>query len=371
MPAAGRPSLPSASPEADDGEERGAAEFELLEEIGRGAMGIVYKARQPELDRVIAVKMLLAGQFATDKQISRLRREARAIARINHPGIVRIHGVRSRGSRPCLLMEFVEGVSLARRLRAGGLCALDAAAICQSMAEAIEVAHQSGVIHRDLKPANVLIDSKGVPKIVDFGLGKRLDEKDDLSEPGQVVGTANYIAPELADGNPDAIGPLLDVYSLGAVLYEMLIGRPPFEGSSITDTLMKVVRTDPVPVRQLKPSVDRDLETICMKCLRKEPRERYASALALANDLGRYRAQEPIAARPVGLLERGLKWARRRPSLPALAFFSALSFVLMAAGLSSREARLRSDAALHASELETAPAGDLLRTIDRLRGSSA
>lgn len=351
----------------DDSAGRDANDFVILEEIGRGTMGVVYKARQPELDRLIAVKMILAGHLATEREISRFRREARSVARIDHPGIVRIYGFRWVEACPCLMMELVDGFSLAQRLSSGPLPQTVAAIISQRMAEAIQVAHASGVIHRDLKPANVLIDRTGVPKIVDFGLGKRLDEQDDLSSIGQVVGTASYMAPEQAMGSGKGSGLSSDVYSLGAVLYEMLTGRPPFQAATIIETLRLVVEKDPVPVRQLNPCVDRDLETICMKCLRKEPHARYDSAQALVDDLTRYQGGEPINARPVGVLERSLKWAHRRPSSTALALISVVCLILIAAFFSWRESRLKYETFFHVGDLEAAPIADVPRIIDRLR----
>jgi serine/threonine protein kinase len=302
--------------------------YDILGELGRGGMGIVYKARQVKLNRLVALKMVLSGQHAGRDDLLRFRTEAEAVASLQHLNIVQIYEVGDQDGCPYFSLEYVTGGSLEDKLdREALLPAAAAAQLLETLARAVHAAHQRGIIHRDLKPANVLLTSDGVPKITDFGLAKRLDAPGQTST-GSVMGTPSYMAPEQAEGKTRELGPAVDIYALGAILYELLTGRPPFLGATPLDTLHQVRHQEPVPPRQLQPKVPRDLETLALKCLRKEPRHRYASAAALADDLGRFLRGEPIQARPVSRLVRGWRWCRRKPSQAALAGVSALGVVV-------------------------------------------
>jgi tetratricopeptide (TPR) repeat protein/predicted Ser/Thr protein kinase len=293
--------------------------YEVLGELGRGGMGVVYRARQAGLNRDVAVKMILSGEFADAEERSRFRREAEAAGRLQHPNIVQIHEVGAGSDRPYISMELVEGGSLEEKLAQNPLLPLHAARLAETLARATHYAHERGIIHRDLKPANVLLAADGTPKITDFGLAKHLaDGGTSRTRTGAVLGTPSYMAPERALGQSQHTGPAVDIYALGALLYEALTGRPPFLGSSPLDTLEQVRTREPLPPRRLQPKIPGDLETICLKCLQKDARKRYASALDLAEDLRRYQAAEPIRACPIGPWERTLKWARRRPAAAAL-----------------------------------------------------
>ncbi|HKB38354.1 MAG TPA: protein kinase, partial [Gemmataceae bacterium] len=263
------------------------AGYEILGELGRGGMGVVYKARQVKLGRVVALKMILAGGHAGAEDLTRFRTEAEALARLQHPNIVQIHEVGERDGLPFFSLEFCGGGSLEKKLAGAPLQPKEAAALVETLARAMQAAHDGGIIHRDLKTANVLLAEDGTPKITDFGLAKRLDTPGATST-GVIMGTPSYMAPEQAAGKSKAVGPPADIYALGAMLYELLTGRPPFKAATDLDTLVQVVSDEPVPVRRLQPKVPRDLETICHKCLRKEPGQRYASAKALAEDLRRF-----------------------------------------------------------------------------------
>jgi tetratricopeptide (TPR) repeat protein len=311
---------------------RRIGDYEILEVLGRGGMGVVYKARQVALKRLVALKMILGGAPDDPKVLERFRLEAEAAARLQHPNIVQIYEVGEHDGRPFFSLEFVEGGSLDRKLAAAPLANADAAALVETLARAVHVAHGHNIIHRDLKPANVLLAADGTPKITDFGLAKQLDGESGRTHSGAVLGTPSYMAPEQAEGRLPDIGPWTDVYALGAVLYEVLTGRPPFQGRSMYETLEQVRHQEPVAPRLLQPKVPVDLETICLKCLHKEPRRRYATALELAEDVRRFRAGEPIKARPVSARERAWKWARRRPAQAGLAAAVPLALVLGAAG---------------------------------------
>jgi serine/threonine protein kinase len=297
---------------------KSVAGYEVLEELGRGGMGVVYKARQPALDRLVALKMIRGGALAGPGQVARFRAEALAVARLRHPLIVHIYDVGEQDGCPFLAIEFVDGGSLAERLNGTPLPPDRAAELVSTLARATDYAHRQGIVHRDLKPANVLLTTDGTPKISDFGLAKRLDEAAGLTGSGELLGTPSYMAPEQAGGKAAAVGPAADVYALGAILYECLTGRPPFKAETALETLEQVRGRDPVSVRLLQPKVPRDLETICLKCLVKEPARRYPSGQALADDLSRFRAGTPIQARPIRVWERGTKWARRQPARAAL-----------------------------------------------------
>jgi WD40 repeat protein len=291
-------------------------DYELLREIARGGMGVVYRARQVSLNRPVALKMILAGQLASDDEVKRFYMEAEAAANLDHPGIVPIYEIGEHEGQHFFSMGFVEGTSLAAKVADGPLPPREAATMTMKVAEAVQFAHEKGVIHRDLKPANVLLDAQGQPKVTDFGLAKKLKADSGLTHTGQVMGTPSYMPPEQAEGKN--VGPPADVYALGAILYCLLTGRPPFQAATPMDTLLQVVGQDPVPVRQLNATVPRDLGTICLKCLEKEPRRRYATARALVEELNRFLSGEPIVARPVGPAERAVKWVRRRPVIAAL-----------------------------------------------------
>jgi hypothetical protein len=280
-------------------------------------MGVVYKARQKALGRIVALKMVLIGGHAGPEELARFRAEAEAIARLQHPNIVQVHEISDHEGLPFFSLEFCPGGSLERELAGTPLQPREAAALAERLARAVAAAHAKGIVHRDLKPANVLLAENGVPKITDFGLAKRLDTAGQTAT-GVAMGTPSYMAPEQAEGKK-TVGPPADVYALGALLYEFLTGRPPFRAATNFDTLLQVVGEEAVPVRQLQPKVPKDLETICHKCLRKEPHKRYRSAAALAEDLRRSRAGEPIRARPIGVAERAWRWGQRNPALATLA----------------------------------------------------
>jgi WD40 repeat protein/serine/threonine protein kinase len=330
--------------------------YTILGELGRGGMGVVYKARQVSLGRLVALKMVLAGVHASAEQLARFRSEAAAVARLQHPNIVPIYEISDFQGNPYYSLEFAEGGSLSRYLDGTPLPPKTAARFIETLAGAIEAAHSQGIIHRDLKPGNVLLKqvqrsatqwlerSDGpagfldtrfwTPKITDFGLAKQFEEKDPhaktqpMTHSGAIVGTPCYMPPEQAGGRGQDLGATADVYSLGAILYELLTGRPPFRASSSLDTLLQVISDDPIPPMRLQPGIPRDLNTICLKCLAKEPRQRYASAQQLADELHRFLSGRPILARPIPFWVRGMKWARRRPAAAILFVILALSSVL-------------------------------------------
>ncbi|MBE0540501.1 MAG: serine/threonine protein kinase [Verrucomicrobia bacterium] len=293
-------------------------DYALIKEIARGGMGVVYQARQLSLNRIVALKVVLHGPFSSPEFVTRFRTEATAIAGLQHPNIVAIYEVGQAGDDHFFSMEYIEGVNLAELTREQPLPARRAAAYLKTIAEAVHYAHQRGVLHRDLKPSNVLLDIFDQPRVTDFGLAKLLDSDAELTTTGQVLGSPSYIAPEQAAGKFTEAGASADVYSLGAILYHLLTGRPPFQGETIPEILLQVQNTEPVSPRRLNPSVPPDLQTICLKCLHKEPSRRYASAHEFAADLGRYLANEPIYARAVAPAEKIWMWCRRRPVLAAL-----------------------------------------------------
>jgi WD40 repeat protein/tetratricopeptide (TPR) repeat protein/tRNA A-37 threonylcarbamoyl transferase component Bud32 len=293
-------------------------------------MGVVYKARQVALGRLVALKMIRAGDLAEQQELARFRAEAAALARVQHPHIVQIHEIGERDGQPYFALEYVAGGNLARKLAGAPQTARWATELLVTLARAVDAAHRQHVVHRDLKPANVLLTADGTPKITDFGLAKRLDACDDRTRTGQILGTPSYMAPEQAAGRTHDIGPRTDVYAMGAILYEVVTGRPPFRAANVLDTVEQVRHSEPVPPSRLHPKLPRDLETICLKCLHKDPRQRYDSARALADDLERFLRGEPIQARPVGRLERLLRWCRRYPARAAAA---ALVIVLLSAAV--------------------------------------
>jgi WD40 repeat protein/tetratricopeptide (TPR) repeat protein len=309
-------------PPAEEVPPERVGDYEVLGPIGRGGMAVVYRARHRELRREVALKMLLGGEFADRPERLRFRIEAEAVARLQHPNIVQIYEVGEHDGgnglpHPYFTLELVDGGSLAQRLAAGPPLPRQAAAWLEALARAAHYAHGQGVVHRDLKPANVLLTRDGTPKLCDFGVAKLLTGSAVHTRSGMLVGTAEYMAPEQAAGDTD-VGPAADVYALGAILYEMLAGRPPFRGGNPLDTLLHVRVHDPQPPRTVRPGVPADLETVCLKCLEKDPHRRYPSAQALADDLRRFLAGEPVTARPVGALGRAARWARRRPALAGL-----------------------------------------------------
>jgi eukaryotic-like serine/threonine-protein kinase len=292
--------------------------YEVLGELGRGGMGVVYKARQVKANRLVALKMILAGSHASADELERFQVEAEAVARLRHPNIIQVFEVGEHEGKPFFSLEFCGGGSLETKLRGTPLPPTEAAGMVETLARAMQAAHDLQVIHRDLKPANVLLLEDGTPRVTDFGLAKKLDEAGRTAS-GAIMGTPSYMAPEQAGGKSKEIGPAADIYALGAILYDCLTGRPPFKAATAMDTVLQVISDDPVAPSRLAPRCPRDLETICLKCLRKEPGKRYPSAGALAEDLRRFQAGEPITARPVGRMERGWRWCKRNPGVATLA----------------------------------------------------
>jgi eukaryotic-like serine/threonine-protein kinase len=324
--------------------------YDILEELGRGGMGVVYKARHRRLQRLVALKMVLAGAHVGQSGLARFRAEAEAVAKLNHANIVQIYETGEHEGRPYFSLEFVEGGSLDKLMYESPLTPRAAAQLVETLARTMDVAHQCGIVHRDLKPANILLDISGsqssqvrrrdsssgslspehwsrsaVPKIADFGLAKRVDDDSSQTVSGAILGTPSYMAPEQAGGHNREVGPPADIYALGAMLYEMLVGRPPFKAGNPIDTVRQVLEQEPVPPRQLEPRVPLDLETICLKCLEKDPARRFATATDLADDLLRFVSGDPIHARPTPTWERAWKWGKRRPAIVALMGLGALS----------------------------------------------
>jgi serine/threonine-protein kinase len=309
------------------------AGYRILGELGRGGMGVVYKARQRGLNRLVALKMVLAGAHASAHQLSRFHIEAEAVARLQHPNIVQIYEVSEQDGLPFFSLEFVDGGPLDRKLGGKPQPPREAAQLCATLARAMHFAHEHGILHRDLKPANVLMTEDGIPKITDFGLAKRLEEDDSSqTKSGTILGTPSYMAPEQALGNIRELSPRSDIYSLGAMLYEFITGKPPFQGPTPMDTVIKVTREEVIAPSRLQPSVPPDLETICVKCLQKEPANRYASCFELADDLNRFIIGEPILARPVGSIERAVRWCKRNPKWAGMWGTIAALLVFVAGG---------------------------------------
>jgi serine/threonine-protein kinase len=313
--------------------------FEVRELLGRGGMSVVYRAWDRRLHRDVAIKMLIAGAHARPEELERFLRGAEAKASMRHPNVVQVYDIGDLDGRPYFAMEFVEGGSLAQRLAGEPVPPDEAAALVARLADGVQAVHDGGIIHRDLKPANVLLTADGTPKVADFGLARRLDGGSGLTLTGAPLGTPSYMAPEQAQGKADTVGPAADVYALGAILYEALTGRPPFRAATAAETTRQVIEDDPVPPSRLNVRVPRDLETICLKCLSKEPQARYPSAAALAEDLRQFRRGEAIMARPPGPAERVARWLRRRRTQAAV----VAVVTLMAAGLIGGGIRLWSE----------------------------
>jgi TolB-like protein/Tfp pilus assembly protein PilF len=328
-------SAPNASPPPDNKTSTSAAEllgelgdYELLEEVGRGGQGVVFRARQKSLNRTVAVKVISLGQWASKTHLKRFRLEAEAAARLEHPGIVPIHEVGERDGSCYFSMRFVEGGQLDEVVKQTPMSIRQAVELIAKVARTVHYAHEHGILHRDIKPGNILLDAKGEPHLTDFGLARLVETESTVTRTMEVLGTPSYMAPEQAVGNNVAISSVTDVYGLGAVLYQLLTGQPPFAGGTTYETIKLLLDTEPKQPRLLNPKIDRDLSTICLKCLEKDPKRRYTSALALAEDLERWLRHEPIAARHIGTFARGKKWAQRNP---ATALLVASLFALAAA----------------------------------------
>ncbi|MGI8890981.1 MAG: protein kinase domain-containing protein, partial [Chthoniobacterales bacterium] len=289
-------------------------DYELLEEVGRGGQGVVFRARQKSLNRIVALKVISLGPWASKAHLKRFRLEAEAAARLEHPGIVPIHEVGERDGSCYFSMKFVEGGQIDEVALREPMPIRRAVELITKVARTVHYAHEHGILHRDIKPGNILLDAKGEPHLTDFGLARLVETESTMTRTLDVLGTPSYMAPEQAMGNNAAVSSLTDIYGLGAVLYQLLTGQPPFAGGATYETIKLLLETEPRPPRLLNPKIDRDLSTICLKCLAKDPKRRYASALALAEDLERWLRHEPIQARHTGVFARGGKWVRRNPT---------------------------------------------------------
>jgi serine/threonine protein kinase len=366
--------------------------YEILGELGRGGMGVVYKARQVKANRVVALKMILAGGYAGEADLTRFRTEAEAIARLQHPNIVQIYEVGEHDGKPFFSLEFCACGSLDRQLDGTPLQPQEAARLVETLARAMQAAHEKNVIHRDLKPANILLvggegqsPGSGEPggarppladlllKIADFGLAKKVDQTGQTAT-GAILGTPSYMAPEQAGGKSKEVGAAADIYALGAILYELLTGRPPFKAATPLDTMLQVLSEEPVPPSRLQRRLPRDLDTICLKCLQKQPSRRYSAACELADDLRRFLGGEPIRARPVGAVERVWKWAQRRPALAALlatltlflaVLMAAASAVLIRDGIRRQALATAIEQALNEAEKGYKDFGEIIKDVEK------
>src|SRR5262245_36411299 len=362
-PSAESGTLSHSATESPSCERPSIAGYEVLEELGRGGMGVVYKARQTNLKRIVALKMILAGAHASREDLARFRREAEAIAQLQHPNVVQVYEIGEQQNVPFLVLEFIEGGNLAHRLPVTRPSPREAASLIEVLARTVQVAHDRGIIHRDLKPANILLQGKSqipnskleqggcsplpdlgvgswdfVPKVTDFGLAKQVNANNPSAPAyrtasGAILGTPNYMAPEQASGKNKEIGPPVDIYALGALLYECLTGKPPFHADTPLDTVLRVLSEEPVSPRRLNVAVPRDLETVCLKCLEKRPRNRYVTAGELADDLRRFLDDEPIRARPVTRVERAARWVKRHKAMVGAVLLLALCLGLALAFL--------------------------------------
>ena len=293
-------------------------DYELLEEVGRGGQGVVYRARQKSLKRTVALKVIGLGQWAAEAHLKRFRREAEAAANLDHPCIVPIYEVGEREGSCYFSMKFIDGGQLDEVARRTPISIRNAAELIAKLARTVHYAHEHGILHRDIKPGNILVDVKGEPHLTDFGLARLLETKSTVTHTMDVLGTPSYMAPEQASGRNEQLTNATDVYGLGAVLYQLLTGRPPFAGGTTYETVRLVLETEPRPPRLWNPKIDRELSTICLKCLEKDPKGRYSSALALAEDLEHWLKHEPIRAKRSGFLTHGRKWVQRKPAIAAL-----------------------------------------------------
>jgi TolB-like protein/predicted Ser/Thr protein kinase len=294
-------------------------DYELLQEVGRGGQGVVFRARQKSLNRTVALKVVSLGQWASKAHLKRFRREAEAAASLDHPGIVPIYEVSERDGSCYFSMRFIEGGQLDEVVKRAPMSIRHAAELIAKVARTVHHAHEHGILHRDIKPGNILLDRRGEPNLTDFGLARLVETESTMTRTLEVIGTPSYMAPEQAVGNNAAVSSATDVYGLGAVFYQLLTGQPPFAGGTTYETIKLLLDTEPRPPRLINPKLDRDLSTICLKCLEKDPKRRYSSALALAEDLERWLKHEPIQARRIGIFARGKKWVRRNPSSALLA----------------------------------------------------
>src|SRR5881275_1307026 len=294
-------------------------DYELVEEVGRGGQGVVFRARQKSLNRTVALKVISLGQWASTAHLKRFRREAEAAASLDHPSIVPIYEVGEREGACYFSMKFVEGGQLDEVVKRAPISIREAAKLIAKVARTVHYAHQHGILHRDIKPGNILLDAEGEPLLTDFGLARLVEAESTITRTREALGTPSYMAPEQAAGEYTKLSNATDVYGLGAVLYQLLTDHPPFAGGTTYETIKLLLDTEPRQPRLLNPKIDRDLSTICLKCLEKDPQRRYPSALALAEDLERWLKHEPIRARRTGVFTRGVKWVRRNPTSALLA----------------------------------------------------
>ena len=309
------------------------ASYDVLEELGRGGMGVVYKAQDPRLKRIVALKVILAGGHAGEVELARFQIEAEAVARLKHRNFVQIYEVGFDEGLPFLALEYCSGGGLEDRIAESPIQPRESAELVAKLADAMDHAHQAGVIHRDLKPGNVLFDENGEPKIADFGLAKRVGEDDSHTRTVSVMGSIGYMSPEQASGHTRDATSAVDIYALGAILYRLLTGRTPFEGSSTAESLHLVINGIPTPIKRLQPNCPRDLDTICLKCLEKSPANRYRTAADLADDLRRFLRGEPITARAATPLEQLVSWARRNPLPTTIAIGGVVMLAVLAGAM--------------------------------------